>query len=72
MLFLSLETDVMYLQKVISKTNWEKTYFLLAFWKTLTKTAGSGSVNQVYGSKDPDPYKNVTDPENCWQAFVFS
>ncbi len=20
--------------------------------------------------QDPDPYKNVTDPEHCWQAFV--
>ncbi len=21
--------------------------------------------NQVYGSKDPDPYQNATDPEHC-------
>jgi hypothetical protein len=55
--FLSLKIDVNvgYLQKVISKTNWEKTYFLLAFWKSMTKRAGSGSVNKVYGSKAPDP-----------------
>ncbi len=23
-------------------------------------------LNQVYGSKDPDPYQNVTDPERCY------
>jgi hypothetical protein len=29
---------------------------------------GSGSVNQVYRSKDqnPDPYQNVKDPEHCF------
>jgi hypothetical protein len=46
----------MYLQKVLSKTNKEKTYFLLPSWKSMTKRAGfgSGSVNKVYGAKDPD------------------
>jgi hypothetical protein len=24
-----------------------------------------GSVSQRYGSEDPDPYQNVTDPEHC-------
>ncbi len=47
----------------------EKTYFLWAIWKSLTKRArfetGSGSVNQVNGFKDPDLYQNVTDPEHC-------
>jgi hypothetical protein len=26
--------------------------------------SGIGCVNQVTGSKDPDPYQNVTDPEH--------
>jgi hypothetical protein len=36
----------------------------LASGKSLTKRAGSGAgfVIQVHGSKDPDPYQNVTDP----------
>jgi hypothetical protein len=30
--------------------------------------SGTGSVNQVRDSKDPDPdpYQNVTDPEHCY------
>ncbi len=43
-----------------------KNFFLLAFWKSLTKRAGSGFVNQVYRSKDPDPNQDVTDLEHCW------
>jgi hypothetical protein len=38
---------------------------VLVSWNSLTKRAGSGSVNQMYESKDPDPYQNVTDPEHC-------
>ncbi len=33
------------------------------------RKAGSGTVSQRYGSEDPDPYQNVTDPER-W--FVWS
>ncbi len=67
----------MFLQKVISKTNQKKNFFLLAFRKSLAKRAGSGagseagsgSLNQVQGPKNPDPvpdpYQNVTDPEHC-------
>jgi hypothetical protein len=31
------------------------------------KIAGSGSglISQRYGSADPDPYQNVTDPQDC-------
>ena len=29
----------------------------------MMKTAGSGSVSQRYGSADPDPYKDVRDPD---------
>jgi len=48
--------------------NLEKRKFvLLAYWRSLTKRAGSGaeSVIQRYGSEDlpSDPYLNVTDPE---------
>ncbi len=30
-----------------------------------------GSVNQVNGSKDPDPHQTVTDPEHCLQVCIF-
>jgi hypothetical protein len=33
----------------------------------MTKIAGSryGSLSQRHGSADPDPYKNVMDPQHC-------
>jgi hypothetical protein len=27
--------------------------------------SGSGSISQKYGSGDPDPHQNVTDPQHC-------
>ncbi len=27
--------------------------------------SGAGSINQRYGSADPDPYQNVMDPQHC-------
>jgi hypothetical protein len=56
----------MYLQKVTSKTNTKKLFFVGSL-EVLTKRAGSGagsrSVNPCI-SKDPypDPYQNVRDP----------
>jgi hypothetical protein len=34
--------------------------------------SASGSVNQRYGSEDPhpDPYQNVTDPQNWYGSYV--
>jgi hypothetical protein len=29
---------------------------------------GSGSISQRYGSGDPDPHPNVTDPQNCFKS----
>jgi hypothetical protein len=35
----------------------------LAYWRSLERAGfGSGSVSQTYGSEDPDPDKNITDP----------
>jgi hypothetical protein len=31
----------------------------------MKKGVGSGSISQRYVSGDPDPHKNVTDPQNC-------
>jgi hypothetical protein len=31
--------------------------------------SGSGSISQRYGSKDPDPHQNVTDPQH-WFLLV--
>ncbi len=47
-------------QKYVEK----KIFFFLASGRSLTKRAGSGSVSQRYGSPDPDPYQNITDPEH--------
>ncbi len=54
----------MYLQKVIIKQIRQNLFFVSS-WNSLTKRAGSWSVNQVYGSQDPDLYQNVTDPDHC-------
>ena len=42
-----------------------------AFWKSLMKRAGtgSGSINQVYGSMDSDPYQNVMVPEHSRKSL---
>jgi hypothetical protein len=37
--------------------------FFFASLKSLRKGVGSGSVGQRYGSADPDPHQNVTDPQ---------
>jgi hypothetical protein len=50
-------------EKVISKTNKKKNLFFVGILEMTTKRAGSG--NKVYGSKDPDPYQNATDPEHA-------
>jgi hypothetical protein len=54
----------MYLQKVISKKNLEKKYFLLArkkiFSVGILKVTDEKSRIR-YGSSDPDPYQNVID-----------
>jgi hypothetical protein len=33
--------------------------------KGVVSGVGSGSVSQRYGSADPDPQQNVTDPQHC-------
>ncbi len=66
--FLSLGNDV----NVASKVTRRKTLnFFLSSWRSLTKIAGSGAGSefdsQSYGSAVPDPYHNVTDPQNWWK-----
>ncbi len=65
----SLKSDV----NVHTESNMQKKFEkkIILCWHLeshLTKRAGSGSGSeffcQVYGSKDPDPYQNVTDPEH--------
>ncbi len=31
---------------------------------------GSGSISQRYGSRDPDPHQNITDPQHCLLANI--
>ncbi len=57
----------MYLQKVIRRIFFI-IIFLLASWRSMTKIAGSGSINQRHGSADPDPHQNVMDPQYCFQG----
>jgi hypothetical protein len=77
--YLSLKTDVNVPTESNKQKNLEKTYYLLASWKSLTKRAGPDAVQirfwlriqirickSVYGSKDPDPFQNVTDSEHWW------
>ncbi len=44
--------------------------FFLASLKSLKKVVGSGSVNERYGSPDPDPHQNVTDPEHWFSEVL--
>jgi len=51
----------MYLHKVTSKKLRKKLAFcwhLVSYWRIR-----SGSVSQWYGSADPDPYSNLTNPQ---------
>ncbi len=62
--FLSLKNDVNVPSKRKRQKKLETKIISLASWRSLTKRAESeaGSVRQKYGSADPDPYQNVTDP----------
>ncbi len=43
----------------------------MASLQSLKKGVGSGfgSISQRYGSADPDPNQNVTDPQHCLKAY---
>ncbi len=71
------------LVNISSKRNMQKNFFLnvsflLAFWKSMMKIAGSGSASgsgsecgsicQRHGSADPDPHQNVMDPQHCFKV----
>jgi hypothetical protein len=43
------------------RVNYKKKYFTKT---SLKKGVGSGSISQRYGSADPDPHQNVTDPQH--------
>jgi hypothetical protein len=34
--------------------------------------SGSGSISQSYGSSDPDPHQNVTDPQRCISYEIYA
>ncbi len=53
------------------KKIWRKKIFF-ASSKSMKKVVGSGawSICQRYGSGDPDPHQNVTDPQHCiWELL---
>ncbi len=33
--------------------------------------SGAGSISQRYGSGDPEPHQNVTDPQNLYPGITF-
>ncbi len=72
--FLSLKNGVNVPLKRIKYKNINTEIFvcLLVSWRSVTKRAGSGAgpVSQRYGSEDPIPYQNVTDPEH-YQKYKF-
>ncbi len=47
-----------------SKEKNMKKIFLFASFKSMRKEVGSGYISQRYGSGDPDPHQNVTDPQH--------
>ncbi len=59
---------------VMCKKTYRKIFFL-PHWRLLMKITGSwvgsesGSVIQSYGSADPDPFQNVTDPQH-WLSYT--
>jgi hypothetical protein len=61
----------MYLQKVKSKTNKKINLIFVGILEVTDEKSRDRSWirsrirKKVYGSKDPDPYQNVTDPEYC-------
>ncbi len=57
----------MYLHSV---TNRLKKLILLAFWKPLTKRAGSGSVSQCTVPRIRTPSKNISDPKH-WFVLTY-
>jgi hypothetical protein len=61
----------MYLQKVIIRKNCVKKLVFAGILKSITILAGSGSISQRHGSPDPDPPKNVMDPQHCLPGISY-
>ncbi len=72
--FLSLKNDVNVTSKSNKQKKLEKIVFLLASWRSMTKIAESwsGSISQMHGSADPDPYQNVTDLQHWWKLCLLT
>jgi hypothetical protein len=52
------------------KKKYEENFFFITSAKSLKKGVVSASVSQRYRSGDPDPHKNVTDPQHCSQVCL--
>jgi hypothetical protein len=56
----------MYLKKAISEKAWKnKKTFFAGILKTTDEKIRIRIRNKVYGSKEPDPDQNITDPDHC-------
>jgi hypothetical protein len=61
-----MKTDVNVPKVSYKQHNLDKKLFFVGILKATEEKSGSGSksVNQWYGSADPGPYQDVTDPEH--------
>jgi hypothetical protein len=56
-----------YIKNMVRKT------IFFAFLKSKKKRvgsgdgSGSGTISQRYGPGDPDPHRNITDPQHCFK-----
>ena len=57
--------------RVSDRKKYEKTNNYFASLKSLKNGVGSGSISQRYGSGDPDPHQNVTDPHQ-WSQYCMT
>ncbi len=58
--------------QVIRKKYEKKIFCILKFSEERSRSrvgSGSGSISQRYGSGDPDPHQNATDPQHWWQEL---
>ncbi len=50
----------------------KKKYFFFASLKSMKKRDRPGSISQGYGSRDPDPHQNLTDPQHWYKTVTLA
>ncbi len=68
MMYMCLQVSTLLSKKILTKTR-----FFVGILKATDKKSKIRIRSLVYGSKDPDPSRNVTDPEHCFKwTMTFS